>query len=352
MSELSKNVYSKYPFIVKAKARGYYDYKSTQVITNSSNIVLEMKKFEGLDTTFTKDKGYPLVVSTKSHTLPNWNFIEDTKNVFMPVGKKYKSIGEINNINLNGCLYNYTDTGAADTLNMFSVEKEDQDTSIILTKEETPSIENSVVTYLGTVNVPQHNIYDYSETEGYTPFDVTLVGSDATYDESTYEFTGSKASESYIKLNYDLKESDNLTIITKVKFNDVSSSAAVFCSSTNVWWIGEINGRFGGYLSGAKSSDFTFEANKTYWLKVVEDELNLKLYAVEDNNYSIDDVSFGDAVYSTGRYGLTKNGFIFGANIGYNSENLDGTIYLKDSKLTVNNDDIFGTVVIGDWSRK
>ena len=540
MSELVKNVYSNYPFIVKAKSRGYYDYKSTQTIVDSSNIVLDMKKFEGLETSLTETDNYPLIVSTKEHTLPNWHFIDDTKNVFMNVGKNYKSICEyknnyylINNgctesegvysgfnssknkltlnkkfpsdmtsmeivtkamftengshstlfgrnsgndgtiiirnnsgfkfgyyhgswtwessapevelnkwhwfkviwdgtnltgymlednsytldtlpeisswsqcwqstdniftgnsfdigynknstgeyckgsidlantkivvnddlffaynqqtlvkYSLNGCLYNYTDTGIADTLNMFSVEKDNQDTAIILTKEESPTIENSVVTYLGQTNVPEHKVYSYSEVDGYEPFDVTLVGTDATYDISTYQFNGSKASESYLKLNYDLKESDNLEIITKVKFNDVSSSAAVFCSSTNVWWIGETRGKFGGYLNGSKTSNFTLEANKTYWLKIVEDRLNLKLYAVEDNNYSINNVPFGDAVYTSSRYGLTKNGFVFGANIGYNSENLDGTIYLKDSKFVVNDEAIFGNVVVGNWVKK
>ena len=540
MSELSKNVYSKYPFIVKAKARGYYDYKSTQVITNSSNIPIEMNKFDDIESTFKETENYPLTIKTKGHTLPNWNFVNDTYSVLMPIGKTYKDIGQFvqnyylinsgctvdengiysgfssdnkltfnkvfplavssmdlttkaqftengshstlfgrnsagdgtiiirsenstfkfgyynsgwiwestapevelnkwywfkvtwdgtnltgymlednsytldtlpevaswtqcwqstSNIfpgnsfdigynknstyeychgsidmtntkfvvndkvfleynqktllkdNLPGCLYNYNDTGSADTLSMYSVEKAGEETYLILTKDDLPIIDDHIVTYLNDVQIPAHTVYNYSEVDGYKSFDVSLVGTDAVYDDSTYEFVGSKNSESYLKLNYNLKDTDNLTVLIKVKFSDVSA-AAVIGSKPNSWWIGASGGKIGGWLGGGFSCDFTLESEKTYWIKVVEDSVNLKVYAIEDNNYLVNDLNFGESVYTRERFGLTKYEFVFGANVGYSNENCDGTFYLRDSKLLINDNPIFGSIPIGQWTVK
>lgn len=57
-----------------------------------------------------------------------------------------------------GCTYNYTDDGSAVTLNAFVVNNDEK---IVLTPDN--SYTNGY--YLGTVNVPAHNLYTYSETQ-------------------------------------------------------------------------------------------------------------------------------------------------------------------------------------------
>lgn len=542
MSELIKNVYSNYPFIVKAKARGYYDYHSTQTINDSGDVNVNLTKFEGLSTSFNETDGYPLTISTKAHVLPNWNYINDTENVFMPLWRNYSDIGNLitnyylinsgctidengicsgfnssenkvtinktfpstmssmnlttkaqftensshstlfgrssngdgtiiirNNSgfkfgyyndgwiwessapgvelnkwywfkvtwdgtnltgymlednsytldtlpeiaswtqcwqstknmfpgnsfdigynknssgeyckgsidlantkitvndelffaynqqtlimnNLNGCLYNYSDTGAADTLNMFSVEKEGNDTSIILTKEESPVIDGSVVTFLNTITIPEHKVYNYSEVEFYKPFDVSLIGSDATYDTSTYQFVGSKSSESYLQLNYGLTSSDSLSLILCVKFNDTSSSSAVIGSKPNQGWIGLKDGKLGGYFSSSFSSDFTLEADTFYFIKVEETSSAVNIYVAKSEDGLINGVNFGEPVYTRSYFGFYKSTIALGANIGYSNENLNGTIYLGQSKMSVNDMPVFGDGSIkGKWTVK
>lgn len=56
---------------------------------------------------------------------------------------------------LPGCTYNFADDGSATTLNAFAVQG---DKSIVLT----PDVEYYGNRYLGTVNIPQHNVYQYN----------------------------------------------------------------------------------------------------------------------------------------------------------------------------------------------
>lgn len=59
---------------------------------------------------------------------------------------------------MDGCLYNYTDTGQATTLNCFTVNG---DESVILTPDTSYNNER----FLGTVNIAEHTVYDYVDGE-------------------------------------------------------------------------------------------------------------------------------------------------------------------------------------------
>lgn len=58
-------------------------------------------------------------------------------------------------VSLPGCTYNFTDDGSAATLNAFAVQG---DKSIVLT----PDVEYYGNRYLGTVEIPQHDVYQYN----------------------------------------------------------------------------------------------------------------------------------------------------------------------------------------------
>lgn len=58
-------------------------------------------------------------------------------------------------ISLPGCTYNFTDDGSATTLNAFAVQG---DKNIVLT----PDVEYYGNRYLGTVEIPQHDVYQYN----------------------------------------------------------------------------------------------------------------------------------------------------------------------------------------------
>lgn len=59
---------------------------------------------------------------------------------------------------VQGCLYNYTDNGQATTLNCFAVNG---DESVILTPDTSYNNER----FLGTVNIAEHDVYDYNDGE-------------------------------------------------------------------------------------------------------------------------------------------------------------------------------------------
>lgn len=103
----------------------------------------------------------------------------------------YNMITEVSQ-DLIGCLYNYTDTGSAATLNCFYYNNK-----YLLTDDE--NIENGL--YLGQVKIPAHNVYTYSETPYQVYDNFTIIGSGVNVDQETGKVSGFSSS-SYLDTEY------------------------------------------------------------------------------------------------------------------------------------------------------
>ena len=111
-------------------------------------------------------------------------------------------------VNLNGCLYNYTDTGAASTLNCFYYNDK-----YLLTSDN--DIANSY--YLGTVEVPTHDLYNYTETSQTVYDNFTIVGSSVTINQENGQ-VDNFSSSSYLDTKYYFPTAANTPWKMRVNF--------------------------------------------------------------------------------------------------------------------------------------
>lgn len=123
--------------------------------------------------------------------------------------------------NLKGCLYNYTDTGAAATLNCFYYNDK-----YLLTSDN--DIANSY--YLGTVEVPTHDLYTYSETP-YSYYDNFTINGTLTLNQDTGIVTGF-SSTNYIETNYTFTPPTKTPWVMRAKFKHTTSgqNQFIFCA--------------------------------------------------------------------------------------------------------------------------
>lgn len=118
--------------------------------------------------------------------------------------------------NLKGCLYNYTDTGAATVLNCFYYNNK-----YLLTPDN--DIANSY--YLGTVEVPAHDVYNYSETSQIVYDNFTVVGSSVTVNQENGQ-VDNFSSNSYLNTKYYFPTTANTPwkMSVNFKYNTVAAS--------------------------------------------------------------------------------------------------------------------------------
>ena len=134
----------------------------------------------------------------------------------------YNMITEVSQ-DLKGCLYNYTDTGAAATLNCFYYNN-----TYVLSDDE--SIENGL--YLGQVEVPAHDLYTYSETPYQVYDNFTVVGTSLTIDQESGKVSGFSSS-SYLDTGYIPSLPDKTPWKMRVRFKYTKvNSFQVFLSGT------------------------------------------------------------------------------------------------------------------------
>lgn len=125
--------------------------------------------------------------------------------------------------NFNGCLYNYTDTGAATTLNCFY-----HNNKYLLTADE--NITDGI--YLGQVEIPVHDVYNYSETPYLVYDNFSIVGTTISLDQETGKVSGFSSS-SYLDTGYIPNLSANTPWKMQVKFTySKVESFQVFMSGT------------------------------------------------------------------------------------------------------------------------
>lgn len=125
--------------------------------------------------------------------------------------------------NLTGAFYNYTDTGAATALNCFY-----NNGQYLLTADN--NIEN--YQYLGTINIPEHDLYTYNETSNDVYDNFTIKGT-LTLNQNTGQITGFSASN-YIDTEYYFTPTPNTPWKIRVRFQFTTTGLTqyILCADT------------------------------------------------------------------------------------------------------------------------
>lgn len=125
----------------------------------------------------------------------------------------YYNMESIITKNFNGTFYNYIDTGSAKTLKCFY-----NDGQYLLTEDN--NIEG--YQYLGTVDIPAHDLYNYTETS-YNVYDNFSIIGTLTLNQNTGQITGFSASN-YVDTECPLKLSPKKAWKMRVGFTYVKTS--------------------------------------------------------------------------------------------------------------------------------
>lgn len=174
--------------------------------------------------------------------------------------------------NFNGCLYNYTDTGVATTLNCFYYSNK-----YLLTADE--DITDGI--YLGQVEIPVHDVYNYSETLQTVYDNFSIIGTTISLDQETGKVSGFSLS-SYLDTGYipNLPANTPWKMRVKFKYSTVSSSQYYFTSKTYSSGPYIATGSSGNLSCGISSngtqietiqSTFTLQNNSNYIVEWVYD---------------------------------------------------------------------------------
>lgn len=183
---------------------------------------------------------------------------------------------------------------------------------------------------------------DVPPTPGTVNWDVTLIGTRASYDSNTGIFTGAPGSVSYLTVNHDIVEGDDIELLFKMTPNNVNASSAAFGSNPNAWWAGVYNGTVGGWFNSGTTTSLNCVAGKSYWVKIVN-STNFTLYGIEDNNYTKETLPIMPSLLTMDRLTrMSQYNIIVGANYNYWDENMHGTVDLSQSYLKINGTLIFG----------
>ena len=219
-----------------------------------------------------------------------------------------------------GIFYNYTDTGSAVTLNCFYYNN-----TFILSSNE--SIENGV--YLGQVNVPTHDIYNYSETN-YTLYDNFTVIGTLSIDQDTGKVSGF-SSNNYIKTQYQPNLPTNLPWRMRARFKFGATGYTQYIFSSNDYRNGPFFGinsnnklycgiGSNGNLLGSITSTFTLSIGINYILEWSFDGVStytLK-YKKEDDSWQTVgtlEITQQIVVLAPFQLGANNNGYLHDGNV-------------------------------------
>lgn len=260
-------------------------------------------------------------------------------------GEDFIELFKFNKKDLPGCLFNYSDNGSATTLDAwYIVNNSDFSTKLILTKDDNVSIDGCLSQWVGSINLPQHDTYSYSETEGYAPGSFIPVGNSSCWDSTNYIFTGEEQA-TYLSLNNALTDADNIELLIKVNLDTISSNSAFWGSKPNRFWLGVQSGYIGGWLDGKFITNIPVETGVGYF-KYVNNSEGFKVYYQKDSSSNM------PLVYSSSKVSLSCDEIIFGANYDYWDENMHGSLDFRNSYLKVNDTVLFGPTLIPIWTKK
>lgn len=220
----------------------------------------------------------------------------------------YNMITEVSQ-DLKGCLYNYTDTGSAATLNCFYYNN----TYVLSSDNE---ITNGI--YLGQIEIPAHDVYTYSETPYQVYDNFTIIGTGLDIDQETGKVSGFSSS-SYLDTGYipNLPANTPWKMRVRFKYSEVNSSQYYFSSES--------------YASGPYiATDSSHHLN--CGISSNGSQINspvISTFVLEDGvNYSVEWVYDGDQTYTL-RYKIEDGSWQDVGTITYDSP----VIYPKNLRI-------------------
>ena len=185
----------------------------------------------------------------------------------------YNMITEVSQ-DLKGCLYNYTDTGAAATLNCFYYNN-----TYVISDDE--NIAGGL--YLGQVSVPAHDLYTYSETPYQVYDNFTVMGTSLNIDQESGKVSGFSSS-SYLDTGYIPNLSANTPWKMRVRFKySLTGASQYYMSSTSYTSGPYFATNSSHYLDCGISSNGTLVASVVSTF-VLEDGINYVLEWNYDGN--------------------------------------------------------------------
>ena len=273
-------------------------------------------------------------------------------------GEDFIQLFKFNKKDLPGCLFNYSDNGSATTLDAwYIVNNSDFSTKLVLTKDDNVSIDGCLSQWVGSINLPQHDVFNYTGTvkELYSNF--TNVGADVNLETGVSSgFTQSK----YISMPKAFPSNISaLKIIFNAKISKGGNAGALLAKhSDGEAYIGySESNKFGSYYSGWSTGNTTLVIGQNYWFGVgLSSNGELVGYLLlDDGTYSLDTLPEFESVDETGnRYWsreftktnfLNENSFDIGSNIQYAHGFFEGEIYLSKSKIYVNNSEFWNPLI-------
>lgn len=274
----------------------------------------------------------------------NKSLIEANGSVFF--NKDSKHI--INEKSCYGNLYNYVDDGSAKTLGCWFAKNNTTFTKhLILTDLDQLTMEGYTTRYLSELNVPAHDLFDYSETlsAGGENKSYTLKGEATVSDDLVLSNFGSQ--NNYLSMDCAFPaNSTNWEFITKVNSDSYTTGTRFFvtdpidaaghfgialgCNSySNIWvWLSS-DGQSYDIASG-KAGSTTLKTGKDYWLKLSYNGSNYIVSISEDGTNYIEDINVESTTPVFASEGLMEIG-VHGSN--YTPKNTK--IFLKDTQLKI-----------------
>lgn len=277
----------------------------------------------------------------------------------------YEPTTYITNKDYNGCLLNYTDTGVATSLDMYSATKPGYQ-DFILTKDTNPNLEGYKLQYLQTISIPQHDVYTYSEQvtrEGGLNKEFLLSGKTSI---NNYIVSNFGDSADFVSLECPLPaEANTWEIVTKVTSDQYNTDATRFFSTdvglvsdksamtvgTNkyrkLWIFISSNGTSWNIASGTTGSTY-LENGKTYWIKVSFDGSYYKVWLSEDGTEYKEEIS----ISSTDKVYTTDQPICLGNHYG-NACTADTQFDLQETYVRVDEELYWSAEIIsGVWTKK
>lgn len=254
-----------------------------------------------------------------------------------------------------GCL-NYTDDGSAKSVKVYCVKGEED--KIVLGNQ--PSIVGATIIDLGNVNVPAHDLYEYSASVP-TYNTITLIGN-TQLDLNTGIISNFSTGGNYAQLPIVFNPGDN-TWEFQIKFmrtgssdyprlfalggtQDCRGATLAFSGKTNLWYI---NGNGGWDIACGNVGSYTTNLNTIYLCKI---QFTGTQYISQFSTDGINWVNDLTLTNSTPLSGITLPAVLGTAESPY-SQTFKGQIYLDGCYLKIGNEVVWSGLdqTVG-WTKK
>lgn len=256
---------------------------------------------------------------------------------------------------LNGCLHNYTDNGSAANLDCYCLVKDDKtEQKLILTQDNSVQISGYDSMYVGTLSVPAHDTYTYSEQTQTTDYSEFTKYGDVSLNTTT-GIASSFSTSKYLRLNIPLQTTlNNWDICFKVTVPDgsVTQYGRVFQSGQSNDQLSFAVGTNGICMRVFDSTNFITSTlpRGTYYVRCTGDGSTGIIYT------SLDGIEWTQQASNTYTPTSVNIPFFDSGARTYDSHSgcvFSGSIDLSKSYVKINGNYLYNPIkVIGVWTKK